>query len=684
MLPLIAEVTNFSSYKHETIDFTKFNNIFLVLGENGAGKSSMIDIITTAIFFRCHGVDSRGAGMDDLIHKKENSFKIDFTFSMNNHVYRIIREKIRNKGQNLSLYIDDNDFTGKLQETQQRIYDIFKMDYDTFMDTIIIGQNESAGFIKKSATERKKIIAQILRLDKYDVLESYTKDTKKQFENEIANLDLNMNKLYDSIKNKENYINELDTLKCEIQTLENGVKSKEAELEKELIEKTKFEELKKQQDSIINRKRNIETNLNNFKLELNKLETIKQQMSQVISKKDSTTNSINLLNDSISKLTSEEKEITNNKTILETQNSVMETKLVDLKNQFKQLKNYNDCNCKFCGQKITPEHKERHLQELKNQGCAEQQKINSNTITIGEYKKRMEAIIAEMNNKNSELRQLMELNNKIQMAEVKIENVVSKITDTNTRIVELIKEQEEIQKIDLDALEYKVFNDSTIRYELQQMRNSLSTKTSRIALLNNQLSIIEQNEVEYEQNKDEYNAKKEQIDIYAELQKSWGKKGIQSIIIENILPQIEEEINKYLAILSSNRISIKFQTEKEAKNGNKSETLDIIVKDSNGERPYERYSGGEKTRINFACHIGMSKFLAKRSGATIDFFIIDEGIGTLDDNGKDDFVETIRLLTLIFKKVMIISHIPDIKEAFNNKVLVTKTLEDGSKVNIMH
>ena len=158
MLPLNIEVTNFSSYKHEILDFTKLSNIFLVMGENGAGKSSIIDIITTAIFNQCHGVDSRGSGMDDLIHQGEDSFKIDYTFQMDNHIYRIIRERKKNKGQSLNLYIDNNDFTGKLQETQQRINDIFKMDYDTFMDTIIIGQNESAGFIKKSPNERKKII----------------------------------------------------------------------------------------------------------------------------------------------------------------------------------------------------------------------------------------------------------------------------------------------------------------------------------------------------------------------------------------------------------------------------------------------------------------------------------------------------------------------------------------------
>ena len=176
---------------------------------------------------------------------------------------------------------------------------------------------------------------------------------------------------------------------------------------------------------------------------------------------------------------------------------------------------------------------------------------------------------------------------------------------------------------------------------------------------------------------------KDDIAIYDDLQKAWGKNGIQAIIIDNILPQIEDEINKYLKILSDDKIFIKFITQKENKNGNKSETLEIIVSDSKGSRSYERYSGGQKTRIDFACHIGMSKFLAKRSGANIDLFMVDEGIGTLDESGKQNFLDTINLLNDIFEQVIVISHIPDIIEAFDNKVIVTNDIFNVSKVNII-
>ena len=271
----------------------------------------------------------------------------------------------------------------------------------------------------------------------------------------------------------------------------------------------------------------------------------------------------------------------------------------------------------------------------------------------------------------------------VQYITLPIETVNSKLVELNKQLEELCTEQTTLNEIEIFDIENKIFKDSYIKSELHELRRVLTFNSTQIGIIENKLDEIDVNEKQYVNVKNEFNKLKEDIFINDELLKAWSKNGIQAIIIDNILPQIEEEINKYLKILSDDKISIKFETEKSAKNGNKSETLDIIVSDSNGSRSYERYSGGQRTRIDFACHIGMSKFLAKRSGSNIDFFIVDEGIGTLDDAGKQNFLDTIRLLSGIFKQVMVISHIPDIIESFNNKIIVTNDIFNGSKVNIM-
>ena len=148
---------------------------------------------------------------------------------------------------------------------------------------------------------------------------------------------------------------------------------------------------------------------------------------------------------------------------------------------------------------------------------------------------------------------------------------------------------------------------------------------------------------------------------------------------------MEIETNKILKILSNDTMSIQFITSKKTATTKKTvDTLEIVVNDMNGSRSYETYSGGEKFRIDFACHIGMAKFLTKRAGASIDFLIVDEGLGSQDDFAKQKFIESIHSLQGLFKQIMVITHIQDLQNAFDNRVLIEKTPINGSTVQLLN
>ena len=92
--------------------------------------------------------------------------------------------------------------------------------------------------------------------------------------------------------------------------------------------------------------------------------------------------------------------------------------------------------------------------------------------------------------------------------------------------------------------------------------------------------------------------------IYESLDEAFGKDGIQALIIESAVPQIESEANALLARLTDNRIQISIESLRDLKTGGTRETLDIKIADELGERPYHLYSGGEAFRTNFALQIG--------------------------------------------------------------------------------
>jgi exonuclease SbcC len=171
--------------------------------------------------------------------------------------------------------------------------------------------------------------------------------------------------------------------------------------------------------------------------------------------------------------------------------------------------------------------------------------------------------------------------------------------------------------------------------------------------------------------------------IYEELAAAFGKKGIQALIIDTALPEIEEEANRLLARMTDNRMSVKIETQRayKTKKEESVETLDINISDELGMRRYEMYSGGEAFRIDFALRIALSKLLARRAGAPLPTLIIDEGFGSQDSSGRERLVEAINSIQDDFEKILVITHIEDLKDAFDERIEVTKGTE-GSIIEV--
>ena len=179
------------------------------------------------------------------------------------------------------------------------------------------------------------------------------------------------------------------------------------------------------------------------------------------------------------------------------------------------------------------------------------------------------------------------------------------------------------------------------------------------------------------------NISDKQYNLYSELQKAFGKKGIQALIIAETTPQIEIETNEILSRLTDNQIHITIDSLRTKKDGDTEETLDIKIADDLGERPYDLYSGGEAFRTDFALHIALSKVLASRSGAQLRTLFIDEGFGTQDQHGIDQIIETIQAIKDDFDKIIVVTHLPELKDVFPVQIEVEKHPETGSTFELV-
>lgn len=169
------------------------------------------------------------------------------------------------------------------------------------------------------------------------------------------------------------------------------------------------------------------------------------------------------------------------------------------------------------------------------------------------------------------------------------------------------------------------------------------------------------------------------------LEIAFGKDGVPALLIEQALPEIQVRANEILDRLSDGRMSVQFETQaayRDKKREDLRETLEIKISDGAGKRDYEMYSGGEAFRVNFAIRLALSQVLASRTGARLQTLVIDEGFGSQDSQGVQRLIETINIVRHDFAKILLISHLEELKDAFPTRIEVEKT-DRGSVLKVV-
>ena len=145
------------------------------------------------------------------------------------------------------------------------------------------------------------------------------------------------------------------------------------------------------------------------------------------------------------------------------------------------------------------------------------------------------------------------------------------------------------------------------------------------------------------------------------LEAAYGRDGIPAwIVSQQAIPSIETEASRVIAELGS-PYRIELRTERITAGGDLVNALDVVVVTEAGERPYETFSGGERTRINLALRIGLARLLANRRRAESRLLVIDEP-EFLDADGTAALVRVLAGLP-DFSKVWLISHVPALRDA---------------------
>lgn len=689
MIPTNLKLSNFTSYpeKVKDLDFTAFK-LAAISGLNGAGKSSLLDATTWCIW----GTSRAGDSSDELIHKGTDKMYVEFSFLLDNAKYTIKRMRSKKGGGStaLELWSENHNLTeGTIKTTQEKIINLLHLTYETFTNSAFLRQGHADEFTTKGPTDRKRILSDILGLSHYDELEEKAKEKIKDIQTKLQLLEYQVLEIETELSQRQEKEKQLEQSKSKVKEIENIIKILEGEIT--VLKSRKeiggmLENQKKELEQIIFQGKQRAERIKNLELKIQNAEGLEEKI-QLLKVQEKEMEDLRKKQSEILKL---QKQIADLKGVLNLKNhqkQALENEIKDIESEIKEL-SAPGSKCPTCGQEIGKDQKhkvKKDLEDKLNHKRSELSKISTENEQLQIQKLDQKIISLKVDGQK-----LTKLQNDLQtledlqkQKETLLQDRASLETEKKVReeLLTLYQAKEsQIKKLEEDLgklpevpgnLEEKEKELEVKKAEDKEARNLLGQATELI-------SRAEQMEKLYGQKKQEKANYQKEKEIYEELSLAFGKKGIQAMIIENAIPEIEDETNKLLDKLTDGRMKVSLITQKETKtklaDGEKGivETLDIIISDEMGERPYEMYSGGETFRVNFAIRLAISKLLTHRTGAKLQFLVIDEGFGSQDAPGRARLVEVIDAIKNDFEKILIITHLEELKEEFPVRIEVSK------------
>ncbi len=688
MIPVSLKLSNFTSYgeKQQELDFTRFR-LAAISGLNGAGKSSLLDAVTWCVW----GTSRAGDSSDELIHQGADKMYIEFSFELDGDQFTIKRSRSKKGGGSTSLElwsaIGGHNLT--IKSTQEKIINLLHLTYETFTNSAFLRQGHADEFTTKGPTDRKRILSNILGLDHYDKLEERAKEKGKETQTKLQLLDYQLLEIEAELSQKEEREKKLAESKNKVTELENIIKNLEQQVkilaqQKELQQVLEIQ--KKELEQIIAQGKLRAERIKNLESRIKDTEGLEKKIQELKVKEKEMDKLRNRQQEKL-ELQIQIADLQGGLNLKNHQKQVLEKEIEDLLKEARVL-SIPGAKCPTCGQEIGKDQKHKVKKDLDKKLNDKKTKL-SKISTEGESKQlkkltdRLQVISFDEERMQKLQQSLTKLNSLQRQKELVLQDKASLETEKRVRQELLIlykNKHSQVKKLE-ENLEKLPKTSGDLQIKERELETKLGEEKEARSLLGQATELIsraQQLEKFQQIKKEEKKNLENEKSIFEELALAFGKKGIQAMIIETAIPEIEDEANRLLDRLTEGRMRVSLQTQRETKtklaDGERGtiETLDIIISDEMGERPYEMYSGGEAFRVNFAIRVALSKLLTRRAGANLQFLVIDEGFGTQDAQGRSRIVEVLDAIKGDFEKILIITHLDELKEEFPVRIEVSK------------
>jgi len=197
-----------STGQHETkVDFTE-SGTTLIIGSNGAGKSTILDALT----FSLYGKAFRKINKPQLVNSiNEKDCKVEIDFDVNNVQWKVVRGI---KPAIFEIYRDGKPLDQSASAVDQQKWleqNVLKMNYKSFTQIVVLGSSTFVPFMQLTASSRREVIEDLLDIKIFSAMNSLIKDKIRTHKDESRTLELKKDSLKDKVEMQQKFIKEIET-----------------------------------------------------------------------------------------------------------------------------------------------------------------------------------------------------------------------------------------------------------------------------------------------------------------------------------------------------------------------------------------------------------------------------------------------------------------------------------------
>lgn len=275
---ILFEKIRFKNFLSTGNQFTEIeldkSNTTLIVGTNGAGKSTVLDALTFSLF----GKSFRGINKPQLINStNEKDCLVEIEFSIGTICWKVRRGikpsvfEIYKNGQVL------NQEASSIDQQKWLEQNVLKMNYKSFTQVVILGSSNFVPFMQLSAASRREVIEDLLDIKIFSSMTTIVKDKIKFLKEEVRSLDLKKESFSDKIQMQKDFIGDIEKRGKE------SIKEKEDKIDELCVEETELgENIETLSFSIEDLNKELET-YSGAKEKLRKLGNLKGKISQKVS-----------------------------------------------------------------------------------------------------------------------------------------------------------------------------------------------------------------------------------------------------------------------------------------------------------------------------------------------------------------------------------------------------------------